>query len=168
MIPLDSLVVFFEQHFCPHFSSFTTPEALISLGWFVIGIFVLIIEINMPGLFYCIALACGCFTASVLALLEYSLFTQCLVTLSIATGTFVFLGSYFGAQNQPVLPTNSEALINKQGMVVQTIEVHKAGRVKINGEEWPALSANHTIILQKGTTVRIVAIKGNKVIVTTD
>ncbi|QQR49598.1 NfeD family protein [bacterium] len=168
MIFLDSLVVFFEQLLYPHFSSFTTPEALISLGWFVLGIFVLIIEINMPGLFYCIALACGCFTASVLALLDYSLFSQCLVALGITTLAFASLRSYFGAPAQPTLPTNSEALINKHGIVVKTIETHTAGRVKINGEEWPALSANHTIILQKGTSVRIIGIKGNKVIVKTD
>ncbi|MBY0353615.1 NfeD family protein [Candidatus Babeliales bacterium] len=164
----DSLPNFLEQHVYQPLSVLATPDALLSLAWFALGIVVLVIEINMPGLFYFISLAFGCFAASLLALLSYSLFTQCVVALSVAVLSFECMRRFLSAPARPALRTNIEALHNEQGIVIHTIEATKTGRVKVNGEEWAAVAHNHHTILQKGTPVRIIGTKGNKVIVKAD
>jgi len=60
--------------------------------------------------------------------------------------------------------TNIDALIGQEAIIIQTIEPRSVGRVKIKGEEWPAIADHHTI-LQKGTTVHIIRITGNKLFV---
>ena len=75
---------------------------------------------------------------------------------------------FLSAPKRPALRTNIEALHNEQGLVMHTIEATKTGRVKVNGEEWAAVAHNQHAILQKGTHVRVVDTKGNKVIVKAD
>jgi len=52
-------------------------------------------------------------------------------------------------------------MIGQQATVIEILEPHKVGRVKIRGEEWPAIVTDNNT-LQKSTLVTIIAIQGNK------
>jgi len=60
--------------------------------------------------------------------------------------------------------TNVEALIGKKGIVIEDIIPHqKVGRIKIEGEDWMAISVDQEIT--EGTLVKILGVDGAKLIV---
>ena len=62
--------------------------------------------------------------------------------------------------------TNAQSIIGKKGLVTKDINSIKAtGQVKIDGELWSAVGLNDMDI-SKGTEVKVIEIKGVKVIVT--
>ena len=60
--------------------------------------------------------------------------------------------------------TNLQAIINKQGIVKDTIYPNKIGIVIIEGETWSAISYNNEII-EKEEIVEVLKIEGVKVVV---
>ena len=66
---------------------------------------------------------------------------------------------------KPAVKSNVEALIDKEGIVTETINnIENAGRIQVMGQDWAALSENDNII-EKGKKVVILNIKGIKLIV---
>jgi len=69
-------------------------------------------------------------------------------------------------KNSKTIVTNSNALIDKTGIVTISIDPLEAiGQVKVNGQIWSAKSEENTII-EKDTKVKILKIDGVKLIVT--
>jgi len=69
-------------------------------------------------------------------------------------------------KNTKTIVTNSNALIDKTGIVTITINpIEATGQVKVNGEIWSAKSEENTII-EKDTKVKVLKIDGVKLIVT--
>lgn len=69
-------------------------------------------------------------------------------------------------KNKNTSPTNVYSLIGKIGLVTKEIDSIKSlGQIKVNGEIWSAVDINNGNI-SEGTEVKIVKIKGVKVIVT--
>lgn len=61
--------------------------------------------------------------------------------------------------------TNVYSIIGKKALVIKTIDpIHSVGQIKINGEVWTAESEDNQII-EKGSEVEILEIKGVKTIV---
>ncbi len=61
--------------------------------------------------------------------------------------------------------TNVYSIIGKKALVIKTIDpIHSVGQIKINGEVWTAESENNQVI-DKGSEVEILEIKGVKAIV---
>ena len=70
------------------------------------------------------------------------------------------------AKNTPNLKTNAYSIIEKTAIVTQDINsIDGTGQVKVDGEIWSAIGENSSNI-PKGTKVKILEIKGVKVIVT--
>ena len=68
--------------------------------------------------------------------------------------------------NIDTVKTNAQSIIGKKGLVTKDINSIKAtGQVKIEGELWSAVGLNDMDI-SKGTEVKVIEIKGVKVIVT--
>ena len=145
----------------PQFS----PDAqLIGYLWLIMGIVLLILELTTPGLFFFISFAIGCGIAALFAFLGLSFIVQSLGGL-VASGIACWImRSYFVTKKHATFKTNIDALMHQTGIVTITIEPKKAGRVKIRGEEWPAV-VEEPKILQIGTSVTVIRIDGNKVIV---
>ncbi len=133
--------------------------------WLIIAIIFLFAEIGTPGLFFFIAFAVGSFFAAVVAFLEYSLVTQCIVSLLTTGVAFFILRHYFSVKSHERVGTNVDALVGQKGVVAQVIEPTKFGRVKVKGETWQAES-ERDVVLQKGTVVKVVRVVGNRLIVT--
>jgi len=135
--------------------------------WLTLAIGTLIIEMFHQG-FVLICFSVGCFLAMVAALLHLGFSWQLGF---FALGTFISLIGIrpfiirFMERRQPVVNTNTDALIGKTGRVIETIiPISSEGRVKIGGEDWWAISESGTSI-EKEEMVTITRIEGVKVFV---
>ena len=61
--------------------------------------------------------------------------------------------------------SNVSALVGRQGKVIETISAEKPGYVRVDGDEWRAVTADGTAI-ERGVIVRITAI--DSIIVTVE
>jgi membrane protein implicated in regulation of membrane protease activity len=69
------------------------------------------------------------------------------------------------ANNKTSVHTNAYSVIDQEGLVIEDINpVEGTGQVKISGEVWSAICKGNTTI-KKGTTVKVLDIKGVKVLV---
>ena len=144
------------------FEQLTIPLEFI---WLCAALVFIGAEIAAPGLFYCLAFAFGCSTAALTAYLEFSIMLQCVASLVGAIVAF-FLLHQFIQQNHlskkqfEKTLTNADALIGQQALVIEPIELHKRGLVKIRGEVWPAETHENKIFI-KNSLVFVVHLKGN-------
>jgi membrane protein implicated in regulation of membrane protease activity len=70
-------------------------------------------------------------------------------------------------RNPPLIRTGAAALIGKQAVVLERIANHEGvGCVKIEGEVWTARSLDDDTVLEPGTRVDVVDIKGATALVT--
>ncbi|MCK4650818.1 NfeD family protein [Candidatus Babeliales bacterium] len=132
--------------------------------WLIIALIFLFAEMATPGLFFFIAFAIGSCCAAITAFLNYSFMVQCIVVIISFAISFWILRHYFSVMWKKRVETNIDAMIGKKGIIVKTIEEHKTGFVKVEGETWSALSQKG-VILKQGTVVIVVDIKGNRLIV---
>lgn len=133
-------------------------------GWLIAGILLLVAEVGTPGLFIFTSLAIGAFFGAFFAFMDFCLQAQCLFGLLTAVIAFFVLRRYIIARSAPEHKTNSDALVGQEALVVGPIVPHKIGRVKVGGEEWPAVATQGNAY-QKGTVVLVVAVQGNKLVV---
>lgn len=126
--------------------------------WLIAGILLFLIEIFTPG-FFAASLGIGAFFASAAAFLGWSIEIQLLIfSLISVISIFVFrplIKKYFYTTAD--VPTNADALIGKQGLVVQAVDENNTqGRVAIDGDEWQYIMANPATQVKKGDRVRVV------------
>jgi membrane protein implicated in regulation of membrane protease activity len=61
----------------------------------------------------------------------------------------------------PQIRTGTAALIGRSAMVLETIDNdHSAGQVRIDGEVWTARAYDEDRIIEAGTKVQVVEIRG--------
>ena len=145
---------------------FLQLEVPISLLWLVAAFCLLGLELTSPGLFFFISFAGGSLVGAVLAAMGCSILTQCYGALAGAIVAFYVLHTYLRKWTVTRMTelSNTNALIGRSGIVVHAINPGHHGHVKIGGEEWVAES-NDKKAYAVGTIVRVVAVKGNRVIV---
>ena len=133
--------------------------------WLAVGIFFLIIEIITPG-FYFFSFGVGAIITGLTARI-FGIPTQ-LVIFSISTTiSFLLMKKFAGFLLKPsaAVASNVDALIGKVGTVTKTILPDKKGYVKIESEEWSAVSDKPDETIEEGSHVKVVRLEGNKVIV---
>ncbi len=132
--------------------------------WIIVGIICAAIEIFTPGFFF---MSIG--IAAILTGLFSIFIDNILIVLIIFAFwcllIFVVLKK-FGKKliNKNAEETNVFALINKRGIITQTIAKDNTGYVKVGGEEWSSISLENEEIM-KGQKVVIRNIEGNKLVV---
>ena len=104
--------------------------------WTAIAIICLIIELG-SGDFFLTCFALGAFCSMIVSFTEAPLWTQILV--------FAICS----------VLSNSDALIGREGRVIEAIRPGDYGYVKIDGDEWKAQSPDDTTI-EVGTTVKVI------------
>lgn len=128
------------------------------LMWLVIAIVCLIIEVASFD-FFVTCFALGALGAMVGALVGLPIWMQVLVWAIISILSIWFirpaLTRYLHPKEQQRV-SNADALIGREGKVIEAIEKMGYGYVKIDGDEWRALSADGDPI-ELGAAVRIVA-----------
>lgn len=136
--------------------------------WIIIAGILIIIELLTVSLIS-IWFAAGAAAAAICAWFESAF--------SVQFGVFVGASLLFLALMRPIAmhfqhtekktPTNADSLIGKEVIVKSSIDnVHSTGSVIVNGQEWSARNEKGNQPIAAGLIVQIVAIRGNKLIVT--
>jgi len=138
--------------------------------WIAIGIICMIIEIITPG-FWFFSFGVGAIITGIAGRpFDDNILIQ-LIIFSVSTLiSFLLMKRFAGflLKKDTDNETNIYALKDKKGVVTKIILPHQKGYVKINGEEWSAVSDDPTISLTEGSLVKIQKVEGNKVIVILD
>ena len=105
-----------------------------------------------------IAMLVSFFTSNII--IQTTVFIISSTILIFATKPFVKKFAYVKKTN-----TNVYSIIGKRALVIKTIDpIHSVGQIKINGEIWTAESIDNQVI-DEGSEVEILEIKGVKTIV---
>jgi membrane protein implicated in regulation of membrane protease activity len=134
--------------------------------WLFASLGFLLLELLTPGLFFFIAFSCGFACSAIVAFLGFSVLVQLWIALISGTLCFIAIKVFFASHKIKKIEskTNVDALIGLDCVVVEPIGVHNPGIVKVKSELWGAIIKEGSE-LQKGTSVRVVDVQGNKLVV---
>ena len=128
--------------------------------WAVVAVICLILELT-AGDFFIICFSIGAFFAAIAAALGMGIYVQ-LLTFAVFTLISLFWVRPFAQRylhkGEDNRVSNAEALLGRQGRVVETIKADGFGRVQIDGDIWKAVT-NEQDDIPKGTNVRVVGRK---------
>ena len=125
--------------------------------WAVVAVICLILELT-AGDFFIICFSIGSVFAAITAALGGGIYLQLLMfavfTLISLFWVRPFAQRYLhkGEDNRV---SNADALINRQGRVVETVKADGFGRVQIDGDIWKAVT-NEPADISEGRNVRVV------------
>ncbi len=132
---------------------------LIIAGLFFIG------EIATVG-FLIFWFGVGALIAMIVSLFTSNIIIQTAIFI-ISSTILIFATKPFVKKFADVKKTNTNvySIIGKKALVIKTIDpIHSVGQIKLNGEVWTAESENNAII-EEGSEVEVLEIKGVKAIV---
>ena len=125
--------------------------------WAVVAVICLILELT-AGDFFIICFSIGAFFAAIAAALGAGIYVQ-LLTFAVFTLISLFWVRPFAQRylhkGEDNRVSNADALLGRQGRVVETIKADGFGRVQIDGDIWKAVT-NESDDIPKGTNVRVV------------
>lgn len=128
------------------------------LVWTLICVLALILEVS-SGTFYLMCFAIGAACSIIISLVDTPFWLQVLV-FAIASAVCVFCVRPFAIKylhpNHADRISNADALIGREGLVIEPISPEKPGYVKVDGDEWRAVTKDGSSIA-KGSTVKIIA-----------
>lgn len=145
---------------------FNDPTAIMGYFWLIAALILLLLEMATPGLFFFVAFACGAICAAIAAFLGASLPLQMWISVFGGGVSFFILKHLFLSKKitHSGMQTNVDGLIGQTGMVIEPINLHQPGIVKVKSELWGAVLQDGSS-LQKGTQIEVIGIYGNKLIV---
>ena len=125
--------------------------------WAVVAVICLILELT-AGDFFIICFSIGGLFAAVVAALGGGFYLQ-LVIFAVFTLISLFWVRPFAKRylrkGEDSRVSNADALMDRQGRVVETVKADGFGRVQIDGDIWKAVT-NETADILEGTNVRVV------------
>ena len=137
------------------------------LLWTLVCVVALILEVS-SGTFYLMCFAIGAVGAVMVSLMGTPLWLQVLVFSAISAVSVFCVRPLLGKCLQPVQKerlSNASALVGRQGVVIEPISAERSGYVRVDGDEWRAVTADGTMI-ERGVNVRIIAM--NSIVVTVE
>jgi len=125
--------------------------------WAVVAVICLILELT-AGDFFIICFSIGAFFGAVVAALGGGFYLQ-LVTFAVFTLISLFWVRPFAKRylrkGEDNRVSNADALMGRQGRVVETVKADGFGRVQIDGDIWKAVT-NESADIPEGRNVRVV------------
>ena len=125
--------------------------------WAVVAIVCLILELT-AGDFFIICFSIGAVFAAIVAALGGGFYLQ-LITFAVFTLISLFWVRPFAQRylhkGEDNRVSNADALLGRQGRVVETVKADGFGRVQIDGDIWKAATTESADI-PEGTNVRVV------------
>lgn len=137
------------------------------LLWTLVCVVALILEVS-SGTFYLMCFAIGAVGAVVVSLMGTPLWLQVLVFSAISAVSVFCVRPLLVKCLHPVQKerlSNASALVGRQGVVIEPISAERSGYVRVDGDEWRAVTADGTMI-ERGVNVRIIAM--NSIVVTVE
>ena len=134
--------------------------------WITVGILCLIVEIITPGFFF-FSIGGGAITTGITARFISNMPIQVVIFAISTLISFILMKRFskYLLKNEAV-NSNIFALPDKIGVVSKIILPNKKGYVKIEGEEWSAISSSPTDTIPEGSQVKVLQLEGNKLVVT--
>jgi membrane protein implicated in regulation of membrane protease activity len=132
------------------------------LVWLVAGIAASVGEIITTG-FFLAPFAVGAFGAMLVALAGGGAALQGVVFAALTLASFALVRPIAKRHlyQPPQLRTGTSALIGRSAMVLQTVDNDRAaGQVRIDGEVWTARAYDEDRIIEAGTKVQVIEIRG--------
>jgi membrane protein implicated in regulation of membrane protease activity len=129
-----------------------------ALGWLGIAFVAAIVEVSIPH-FGSAFVGAGAIAAAAAALLGFSVSVQLATFIIVMVLSLVTLRTrLLGRLGGPGVPSRTEPLIGRHGLVTQDIEpTLGTGRITVSGEDWAARS---TEVIATGTKVKVVGADG--------
>jgi membrane protein implicated in regulation of membrane protease activity len=125
--------------------------------WAVVAVVCLILELT-AGDFFIICFSIGAVFAAIIAALGGGFYLQ-LITFAVFTLISLFWVRPFAQRylhkGEDNRVSNADALLGRQGRVVETVKADGFGRVQIDGDIWKAATTESADI-PEGTNVRVV------------
>jgi membrane protein implicated in regulation of membrane protease activity len=125
--------------------------------WAVISVICLILELT-AGDFFIICFSIGAFFAAIVAALGVNIYLQ-LLAFALFTLISLFWVRPFAQRylhkGEDNRVSNADALMGRQGRVVETVKADGFGRVQIDGDIWKAVT-NEAQDIPEGANVRVV------------
>ena len=137
------------------------------LLWTLVCVVALILEVS-SGTFYLMCFAIGAVGAVMVSLMGTPLWLQVLVFSAISAVSVFCVRPLLVKCLHPVQKerlSNASALVGRQGVVIEPISAERSGYVRVDGDEWRAVTADGTMI-ERGVNVRITAM--NSIVVTVE
>ena len=107
----------------------------------------------------------GALVVMLISIFIESILWQVIVFAAISVTLLVIATKYLVDKDKNVkYNTNLQGIISQKAMVIEDIEPYESGVVKLNGEEWTAISKDE-LKIEKGKVVEIIEIEGVKLIV---
>ena len=126
--------------------------------WAVIAVVCLILELT-AGDFFIICFSIGAVFAAITAALGGGIYLQ-LVMFAVFTLISLFWVRPFAQRylhkGEDNRVSNADALLGRQGRVVETVKADGFGRVQIDGDIWKAVT-NETQDIPEGSNVRVIS-----------
>lgn len=128
------------------------------LIWIIVSVLCLIVELGFGDLFL-LCFAIGGLAASLSAAIGLGIIPQ-LIALALCSLLSIYfirpVALRYLHRNEEDRVSNADAILGKEGKVVQTIEEGGYGRVAAGGDDWKAVSADGKRI-EKNAKVKVVA-----------
>ena len=107
----------------------------------------------------------GALVVMLISIFIESILWQVIVFAAISVTLLVIATKYLVDKDKNVkYNTNLQGIISQKAMVIEDIEPYESGVVKLNGEDWTAISKDE-LKIEKGKVVEIIEIEGVKLIV---
>ena len=136
------------------------------MNWFIVGVFFVVLEIVTPGIFFVLFGISAIVVALAVQLGLQSFVAQLVLFLVVSVILLIFIRPLANlTTKEPDRKANVDRLVGKDAIVLQAITGDGlGGLVKVEGEEWRAVSQDKDII-EKGARVKILSVDSNKLIV---
>ncbi|MCR5743829.1 MAG: NfeD family protein [Lachnospiraceae bacterium] len=134
-------------------------------SWLIFFIVLIIFELLTMGL-TTIWFALGAVAGFIAAIFDANIYVQWVLFILVSFVTLIFTRPVlFRRLNKKIVKTNADTLVGQLAVVTTEVDNLEAkGAATINGLEWTARSSDTDVKLLKGSVGRIIAIKGNKLI----
>lgn len=135
----------------------------LAILWGIVCLLCIVIEMT-TGTFFLLCVSVGALGALVVALLGGGFDVQVLTLSVVAAGMIVFVRPLIvrllKKSHHKERLSNVDAVMGREGVVSQTIESGRFGRVAIDGDDWKACAGQRLLTLEKGSAVRVVGREG--------
>lgn len=137
------------------------------LVWLIIAIIFLVIELSTVAL-VSLWFVLGAIVAMIAAMLGANLTVQIILMVIVSIVALLFSYRYMDRflVGGNYVATNADAVIGQTGIVTRDIDnMENVGEIRVRGQIWSAISAYDDVVIVEGTEVKVLEIKGVKLVV---
>lgn len=92
---------------------------------------------------------------------------QVIVFAVVSAALLVFIRPFLAkALKRETVNSNADTMVGKKGIIVAKVEETESGEVNVDGVIWTAIATKDGLVIDKDSRVKVMAVSGNKLVVT--